>query len=116
MTPIFARRNHRVVCAVAPNLPAVVVEQHVVSATEQYSVGEVGLAPDAERGDVVCFTPGWGPVAVWPATAAVADGECDALRRTEEPPRATEIKRLARSIQDDWEGATIAEEASRRCG
>ena len=59
----------------AHDLPALVVEEHVVVSAEEYPVVDVGFAVGCEPGvDVVGFGPGWWPVAVWPPASAVSHG------------------------------------------
>ena len=69
---------------------------------QEESVGDVGFSVvGLPMVDVVGFGPGWWPVAVRPAAAAVAGGESGALPFGEEALVASDVDALAVVIEFD---------------
>ncbi|MDQ1580310.1 MAG: hypothetical protein QOD05_1085, partial [Microbacteriaceae bacterium] len=86
-----------------------------MSAAEEDAVGEVRFAAGTVRVDVVGFAPGWWAIALGPAASAVSVGKGNSLCCGEQPPGASEVQELASAAEDDREGTSVAEQATRGC-
>ena len=85
------------------------MQLHVMEAAEQDSAVDVG-APVAASPfvDVVSLAEGRGAVAADPSAPAVADRECDALLRGEQPVLPTDVERVPSGVDRDGYGSGIA--------
>src|SRR5690349_11204560 len=72
--------------------PPAVMDQRVVQPAQQHTVVEAGLAAFTPGLDVVGVTPGHRPPAAWVRAAAVADAQCFADCRGEQPLGAPDIE------------------------
>ncbi|MDQ1581604.1 MAG: hypothetical protein QOD05_2379, partial [Microbacteriaceae bacterium] len=86
-----------------------------MSAAEEDALCEVRGAAGAVWVDVVGFAPGWWAIAFGPAASTVSVGKRNPLCAGEQPPRAPEVQELASAAEDDREGTSVAEQATRGC-
>jgi hypothetical protein len=104
--------EHEASAPFSRDLPPVVVQKHMVMATEQDAAVDVGLAVVfAPVVGVVGFAVRRGPVAAGPSASAVAHGEHDALSAAEEALLTPEIERIALSIEHELDTAALADVA-----
>ena len=94
----------------AKDLPMIVVQQHVMVSTQQHTVGYVSQPTSRPLDNVMHLARrGW-LVAAGEDAGAVADGDCQSLRFTEQPVGAPQVDDLLLAIELDADIAGIADE------